>query len=148
MRFSGLEKEWAKAARFRIENRSRIPAHLNRLQIGRAGTGRQPRLIADVQPKHAQDKSCGLRRRFRRAFEGGQRAAFLPNVSRETSAAPPKLQVPPGQIFDRAARSARRSESETVREDEKNSSGIPNARPVSCAPETPAKPTELVPCMG
>ena len=37
-----------------------------------------------VQLKHAQNKFCGLRRRFRRALEGGQCAGGRDVVSRET----------------------------------------------------------------
>ena len=37
-----------------------------------------------VQPKHAQNKFCGLRRRFRRALEEGQCAGGRDVVSRET----------------------------------------------------------------
>ena len=35
---------------------------LVQIQPGRAWEGRQPRAVFGVQLKHAQDKSCGLRR--------------------------------------------------------------------------------------
>ena len=60
--------EWKGRAVFQPEHRA-VFAHCFELQTERAGTWRQPGLIADVQLKHAQNKFCGLRQNFRRALK-------------------------------------------------------------------------------
>ena len=71
-------------ARTFIENRFTLFARFCRLQIGRAEHGVNLARSLFVQPKHAQDKSCGLTAEIQSRIGRGQCAGFPVIVSRET----------------------------------------------------------------
>ena len=71
-------------ARFCIENRFTLFARFCRLQIGRAKHGDNLARSLFVQPKHAQDKSCGLTAEIQARIERGQSRGGRDDVSRET----------------------------------------------------------------
>ena len=94
-----------------------IPAGSYRFRPDEPEHDANPARSLPGKPKHAQNRFCGLRRRFRRALKGDKVrfSCRLFHVKHSQSA--PQLHVPPEQIFDRIARSARGFESLAVRED-------------------------------
>ncbi len=58
----GMEKDSASDARFCIKNCLRFFARLNRFRNSEPEHGVNPARSLFVRLKHAQDKSCGLRR--------------------------------------------------------------------------------------
>ena len=71
-------------ARFCIENRFTVFARFCRLQIGRARHGDNLARSVFVQPKHAQDKSCGLTAEIQARIGSGTKCGDRRVVSRET----------------------------------------------------------------
>ena len=57
-------------ARFCIENRFSIFAHLDRFRNHEPGHGVNPAQSVFVKLKHVQNKFCSLRQRFSRAWKG------------------------------------------------------------------------------